>query len=89
MVTIRPTFAPSTFSDVICVAVSVVEFSGVRLRVRYEMKKQDGTLVLEGHSEHCFLTVDGRLIRMKKEHPDFYADMMARVVPEEKPKRQP
>lgn len=35
------------------------------------MKRTDGTMVREGHSEHCFFTAEGRGIRMKKEYPAF------------------
>lgn len=60
----------TTFADVIDITISVVEFKGVKLN--YEMRKQDGQLACEAYSEHCFLTAEGRLIRMQKEYPELY-----------------
>lgn len=62
----------STFSDVILIDVRVQEFRGVRLKLSYEMQKEDGTIVCTGTSEHCFLNVQGMPIRLKKEYPEFY-----------------
>ena len=59
------------FSDVITIAVRVEEFKGVKLKLQYEMKRDD-TVVCEGHSEHCFLNEDGKIINLKREYPAFY-----------------
>ena len=60
------------FSDVITISVWVEEFKGVKLKIGYEMKRDD-TVVCEGHSEHCFLNEDGKIINLKREYPDFYS----------------
>lgn len=65
--------ASTTFADVVRISVQVEEFKGVRLRLRYEMEKADGTPVCEGRSEHCFLGKDGKILRLKREYPDFCA----------------
>ena len=75
--------APTTFADCIDVQVGVESFNGVVLSVRYRMLKQDGTLACEGRSEHCFLNEKGRFIRLKRDYPDFYEALMARVEGEE------
>ena len=62
----------TTYADVIDITVSVLEFKGVKLKLKYEMKKQDGTLACESYSEHCFLNGEGKFIRLQKEHPDLY-----------------
>lgn len=62
----------TTFSDVITVDVGVDEFKGVKLRMKYQMKNEQGEVVCEAHSEHCFLDHSGAPIRMKKTHPEFY-----------------
>lgn len=62
----------TTFADIIDITVHVVEFKGVKLKLRYEMRKQDGQLACEAYSEHCFLNGEGKFIRMQKEHPDLY-----------------
>lgn len=61
----------TTFPDVITILVKVEEFKGVKLKLRYEMKKDD-ILVCEGYSEHCFLNKEGKIISLKKEYTDIY-----------------
>ncbi len=62
----------TTFADVVEILVRVKEFKGVKLVIEYEMKKQDGTLVCEAVSEHCFINGEGRPVRVNKERPEFY-----------------
>lgn len=64
--------ASTTFGDVIRISVRVEEFKGVKLKLYYEMKKQDGTLACEGRSEHGFLNKEGRIISLKREYPDIF-----------------
>ena len=47
----------TTFSDVIEIHTSVKELSGVKLVFKYEMFKQDGSLVFTGTSDHCFACI--------------------------------
>ena len=37
------------------------------------MKKEDGTTVLEGTSRHVFTDKEGRILRLKRDLPEFYA----------------
>ena len=67
----------TTFADQVVVTIHVEQFHGVRLKLRYEMKKTDGTVVCEAHSEHCFLSPDGKLMRLQKEHPAVYETLAA------------
>ena len=64
--------ASTTFADRVSVALAVESFNGVILRLRYEMRKKDGTLCCTGHTEHCFLNREGRFLRLKREFPEFY-----------------
>lgn len=61
----------TTFADLITIEVKVESFNGVRLKLNYEMKKED-TVVCESSSEHCFLNKEGNIIKLKKEFPDLY-----------------
>ncbi len=58
----------TSFSDQIQIAVSVTEFKGVKLMIHYEMENQDGKLVCEADSVHCFIDADGHPIRMAKQY---------------------
>lgn len=69
----------TTFSDVISIAVEVQEFTGIRLRIKYTMTKQDGTFICECYSEHCFLHKDLTPIRLNKEFPEFYATIISAI----------
>ena len=62
----------TTFGDLIDICVQVEEFKGIKLKLKYEMKKGE-TVVCEGHSEHCFLNREGKLISLKKEYPEIFA----------------
>lgn len=64
---------PTTFPDEVFIRVSVAEFKGVVLRLKYLMSKGDGETVFEGNSEHCFLSKEGKVIRLKRDYPEFYA----------------
>lgn len=71
--------ASTTFSDEVTVRVTVREFSGVVLKLQYIMTGPEGRTVFEGVSEHCFLNGRGRIVRLKKEQPEFYEVLMSFV----------
>ena len=64
----------TSFGDVISIEVGVEEFKGIRLKLRYVMKKGD-VVVNEATSEHCFLDKDGKVLNIKKAKPEFYETM--------------
>ena len=66
----------AAFFDLIAIAVQIEEFKGVRLKLRYEMTKEDGRTVCEGRSEHCFLNPDGKIISLKREYPEIYRALL-------------
>lgn len=61
----------TTFAEDVLIDVSIAEFKGVKLILHYVMKNKDGKLVAEAESVHCFLSIDGRLLRLAKEFPEF------------------
>ncbi|MCR4612132.1 MAG: acyl-CoA thioesterase [Lachnospiraceae bacterium] len=62
----------TTFPDEVSIDIKVVEFNGVKLKLGYTMTNQDGKTVCEASSEHCFLSKDGKFVRVKKLYPEFY-----------------
>ena len=72
----------TTFSDEVTVDVGVDEFKGVRLKMKYLMKNEQGEPVCEAHSEHCFLDREGTPIRLKKEYPEFF-EILSRAAVED------
>ena len=68
---------PTTFPEVIRISVSVEEFKGVKLKLKYRMLNSEDKEVCTGRSEHCFLDGNGRPLRMNKEFPDFYKTLQS------------
>ena len=69
---------PTTFPEQVCIAVAVEGFNGVRLRFRYEMRNGDRP-VASARSEHCFVNGEGKLLRLKRDHPELYERLSALV----------
>ena len=62
---------PCTFGEIIGIRVTVESFNGVILAIQYDMKNQKDETVCEARSEHVFVNKQGRLIRLKREQPEF------------------
>lgn len=60
----------TTYGDTVFIDVSVKAYNGIRLTVGYLMKKSSGEVVCEGTSEHCFVSREGRILRLNKEYPE-------------------
>ncbi len=54
---------PTHFGDDILIDIKIKQYNGIRLVVQYKMFTND-TLVFEGESEHCFISQDGKLIKL-------------------------
>ena len=67
----------TTFPEEITIEVKILACKGVRLTIGYEMKNADGKLVCDARSEHCFLNLEGRPIRLEKECPAFYETLIS------------
>ena len=69
-----------TFGDEIRVTVSIADFNGVVLGIKYQMEKaSDGETVCEARSEHVFLNREGRFVRLKREMPAVCAALEALI----------
>lgn len=64
--------ASTRFPERISISVRVEEFKGVKLKLSYEMRKEDGTFVGEGYTEHGFLNPEGKIISVKRECPELF-----------------
>ena len=60
---------PCTFNDVINITVSVAAFTGARLVLGYEGRKDD-ELIFTARSEHAFVDEKGRILRLKRVVPE-------------------
>ena len=62
----------TTFEEMISIEINVAEYNGAKLTLKYIMTNPEGKTVCEAVSEHCLVNSSGKLIRMKKEYPDFH-----------------
>ena len=63
---------PTRFAEQIAIRTVIRELRGVSLKIAYEMKNQDGTVVCVGSSVHAFLNAEGRPISIKRNCPELY-----------------
>lgn len=62
-----------TAGDTIIIKPSIIEFNGVRMTVRYDVKeKETGKTVIEATTKHCFTTIDLKPINLKKYNQNHY-----------------
>ena len=63
---------PTTFSDEITIKVSIVEYSGVKVVFKYEMKNSKGDIVCDAKSIHCFINKEGKVVMVAATWPDLH-----------------
>ncbi|WP_407427118.1 acyl-CoA thioesterase [Treponema sp.] len=67
----------TTYADTVSIAVSIEEYTGIKIRFKYVMSKENGEIAFEGNSEHCFVSAEGKIIPIKKEYPAFHEAISA------------
>ena len=67
------------FGDTAEIDVCLEEFGGVKMLVSYTMRNAEtGEVCCEAQSRHCFIE-NGRIINMKKKHPEIYAKFLPHI----------
>ena len=62
-----------TAFDTILIEVKIIEFNGVKMTVKYIVtNKENGNLVMEAETKHCFTNSNLRPINTKKEYQGIY-----------------
>ena len=62
---------PCTFGDEIAIRAEICEFQRIKLVIRYTMiNNATGETVAVGKTSHCFVTVKGAPIALKRQFPD-------------------
>lgn len=69
----------STFAETITISVSIAEYSGIKLKIKYTMTNEKGEKVCEGESEHCFVNAEGRIVMIKKDYPAFHETLSSLI----------
>ena len=67
------------FPEVIDISVGLEDYNGVRLTFKYVMKNPEGKTVCRASSEHCFLDVDGKIVRLAKDMPGLHETLVERT----------
>ena len=60
---------PARYGDKFTVRLRMTKYTGVRFRVEYVVVNQDGEILLEGESGHCFIGKDFKPISMSRAIP--------------------
>ena len=59
------------FGDTVVIHAKVVRYNGVKLKMVYEMTdKKTGELRAVAESSHCFLTMAGKPLTLKRSYPE-------------------
>lgn len=67
---------PARFGETICIVPKVERMHGVKYEMSYRIYSEDfSVLHNEAESSHCFVDLDFKPIRLKKEYPELYNRM--------------
>ena len=73
-----------TAFDTIVIDLRIVEFNGVKFKVKYYItNRENGNLVMEAETKHCFTNRNLKPINTKKEHEDIYNIFMNQLEAED------
>ena len=71
---------PARFGETICIVPKVERMHGVKYEMSYRIYSEDfSVLHNEAASSHCFVNLDFKPIRLKKEYPELYNRMTGLV----------
>jgi acyl-CoA thioester hydrolase len=69
--------ASARYDDQLFVLARATRLTRVQLRFEYRIVHENGALLAEGHTEHCFLSRDGRPVRVPEEVRALLAELVA------------
>ena len=61
---------PARYDDVVAIHAGISSVGRARLEIHYELKAEDGTVLVTGHTEHAILDDTGRPQRIPQEIRD-------------------
>ncbi len=65
--------ASARFDSVLHIHARLIQFTGVRFALAYQIRFPDGTLCATGESHHCFLDMNtNRPVSLKRRFPEVY-----------------
>lgn len=64
---------PAKYDEFIIVKTTLVEYNGIRLKLSYQVvREDDGEVLVEGSTEHCWTTTAMQPVNMSKVRPDLH-----------------
>ena len=69
----------TTFPDELTIYTKVSEYNSAKLVMNYVFKNKNNEVVFEANSEHCFLDSNNKLVRMKRDYPEFDEKLKALI----------
>ena len=69
---------PCTFGDEVEISAGIRDFNGVVITITYDMRV-NGEQVFTGTSEHVFLDLEGKFVRIKRVMPEFCEEVYRRI----------
>ena len=69
--------ASARYDDLLFVCARATRLTRVQLRFEYRILHEDASLLATGHTEHCFLSREGRPVRVPPEVRELLGDLVA------------
>ena len=69
----------STYGDIIDIKVTATDCNKIKLFLSYVMTNQNGDIVCEARSSHCFLNDKKLPMRLDRNYPEFYKAVMNNI----------
>ena len=68
---------PAKYEDLVTIETEIDSYNGVRIKFHYKViRDQDGVVLVDGYTEHCWTTTEMHPIKFKKAWPELHNKIM-------------
>lgn len=72
--------SPAAFGETICIVPKLEKFHGVKFEMSYRIYSEDFSILHnEAKTSHCFVDMDFKPVRLKRDFPEIYETMQSLV----------
>jgi len=69
--------APAKYEDLVTIETRIHSYNGVRIKFHYKaIRDEDGAVLAEGFTEHCWTTTDMRPVKLSRHWPDLHQKIL-------------
>ena len=69
--------SPAKYGETVEIVTRLKSFNGARVVYEYEARREDGSVCVTGHSEHCFISAQSRApVNLRRMLPEYAQQMM-------------